>query len=115
MIILQLRMSNVLTKLSEIWKQWSEVGIRWPYLFDPTTSQPSITLGLLYLTSILMLSSVLALHFVDGILTATLTSIMVWILAYVMYRLRRLDSFKLDLDDKSIQLNGSDESEGKDK
>ncbi len=100
-------------KLLEIWKSWSEEGIRWPYLFDPTTKEPSITLTLLYITSILMLSSVIALHFVEGILTASMVTILIWVLAYVFYRLRKLDKFKLDLDDKSIELNGSDEPESK--
>lgn len=113
MIILQLKMLNLMNKLLEIWKSWSTDGVHLPFVYDATTQGPSITLGLLYLTSLVMLSSVIALHFVDGILTATLTSVMIWVLAYVFYRLRKLDKFKLDLDDKSIELNGSDEPESK--
>lgn len=98
-------------KLKDIWTSWTTTGIHWPYLYDPTTDKPSITLGLLYLTSLVMLGSLLALHVKSDLLTATLTSIMVWILAYVMYRLRKLDSFKIDLDDKSIELDGDDDEE----
>lgn len=98
-------------KLKEIWTNWCIVGAKLPFLHDPTTDKPSITLGLLYLTSVVMIGSLLVLHIKSELLTATLTSIMVWILAYVMYRLRKLDSFRLDLDDKEIQLNGSDEED----
>lgn len=96
-------------KLKDIWTSWTDVGIHWPYLYDPTTDQPSITLGLLYLTSLVMLGSLIALHLKDGLLTATLTSIMVWILAYVMYRLRKLDNFKINLKEQSIELDGEDD------
>lgn len=99
-----------MNKLSEIWKRWAEQGLKLPFLYDPTTQQASITLALLYITSVLMLVSVIMLHIKSELLTATLTSIMVWIMAYVMYRLRRLDSFKLDLDDKTIELDGSEEN-----
>ena len=100
-------------KLKEIWTAWCTTGIHWPYLFDPTTNQPSITLGLLYITSLLMIGSLIGLHIKDDLLTATLTSIMVWILAYVMYRLRKLDSFKINLEEKSIELDGDDNEETK--
>lgn len=105
----------MLTKILEIWKRWSDEGIRLPYLFDPSTSQPSITLGMLYIASLIMFGSIVTLHFKDGILTASLTTIMVWILAYVFYRLRKLDKVKIDLDDQSLELedNSSEEKEKK--
>jgi hypothetical protein len=99
-------------KLKEIWTSWTLTGVHLPFLYDPTSDKPSITLGLLYLTSVLMLGSVLALHIKDNLLVATLVSILVWVLSYVFYKLRKLDKAKFDLDDKSFELSGnSDEKE----
>lgn len=100
----------MLKKLSELWDKWSTIGVKLPYLFDPTTNQPSITLGMLYISSLIMFGSLIGLHIKDTLLSATITTIMVWIIAYVMYRLRKLDKFKIDLDDKEIELSNGDDS-----
>lgn len=103
----------MINKLKQIWKNWCDVGVRLPYLYDPTTELPSITLGMLYITSLIMFTSLIALHFQDNLLTSTLTTVMVWLLAYVMYRLRKLDKVKFDLDDKTIELEDTPDENNK--
>lgn len=98
----------MIKNLKQIWNKWCVEGLKLPYAFNPETEKPSITLLTLYIATFVMFGSVLALHFVSAILQATFTTILIWTLAYVFYRLRRLDSFKIDLDDGEIELNSGE-------
>lgn len=100
-----------MNKLLEIWTRWSEEGLRLPFLFDASTKQPSITLGLLYIASLLMFGSLIALHLDSALISATLVTMLVWVLAFVFYKMRKIDKLKLDLQNKQIDLedNSSDE------
>lgn len=102
----------MLKKLSDMWDRWSIEGLKLPYLFDPTSKQPSITLGMLYIVSLIMFGSLIALHLDSALMTATLVTTLIWVLSYVMYRLRKLDKVKIDLKNQQVDLedNSSDET-----
>ena len=97
--------------LSDKWKQWCDVGMRLPFMRDPTTQKPSITLFFPYATFALAVVSLTALHFRSGLLMATWTAIGFWIIAVVLYMLRKITRAKFDLDDKSIDLSNEEEPE----
>lgn len=94
-------------------RKWAKEGMYWPFVHDPVLGQPSVTLMFLYMTFIMAYVLVgwssVALVLAGKYLTATYMPIIMFTLGYVFYRLRRLDSVELDLDDRSIKLSGSSE------
>jgi len=101
-------------KLAESWKKWGTDGMLWPFVHDPVKGKPSVTLLFFYISFFLAASAVLVssimLLLTGNYLTATFMPIMMMFSGFIFYRLRRLDSVNIDLDDKSINLNsGSDD------
>lgn len=94
--------------LSDKWKQWSEFGIRLPFAHDPTTEKPSVTLLFPYVTFVVAVISTICLHFWPSMLMATATSIMFWIVAVVLYLLRKISRATFNLKDKSIGLDSEE-------
>lgn len=84
-------------------------GIKLPLMYDPITDKPSVTLMFPYFSFILLMIS-LALLVKENTLYGAIGVGSVWVLATVFYLLRKLTKFKADLDDKSIELEGGDES-----
>lgn len=105
----------MLEKISSVLKRWSVEGMRWPFLHDPESGKPSVTLMMLYLTSVVVLLAVVIssskMMIKGDYLSSTMAPILIWTMAYVFYRMRKLDKFKIDLDDKSIELDGDDEDD----
>ncbi len=91
-------------------KNWSERGIKLPYAYDAISEKPSITLLFNWLYSVALLISIIALHQAETPLTASLFTLGVWALSTIFYMLRKLTSAKVDLDDKSIELENTDEA-----
>ncbi len=100
-------------KIADTVKRWSEEGIRLPYAYSADSKGPSITLLFLWLSGVLTTGSLIALNFTEQTLTAAITSMCFFGLSMVFHRMRRLDKFKLDLDDRSIELDAGDEPEDK--
>jgi len=96
-------------KLLETIKRWSEEGMRLPVAYDADLGKPSVTLMFAWVAFFLAVGSTIALNFTQSVLSASLVSIMFWVLAVVIYRLRKLDHVKFDLDDKEIELSSEDE------
>lgn len=103
---------KILSSIIAFYNKLSEEGIKLPFVYDAATKQPSITLMFAYVTFVLALVSTILLHIFDSLLNATITSICFWVIAYVLYRIRKLDKAKIDLDDKSIEFSGDGEDEG---
>lgn len=99
----------MLNKLSEIWRRWCREGVHFPYAYDPVENKPSVTLLFPYITFVIMSASLLAVHFAPDILPATFTTILVWAISVIFYRLRKLDKVKIDINDQSIELDSQDE------
>ncbi len=91
-------------------KEVKEQGITFFYANDKAENKPSSTLFYAYVTFWLGVVSVISLHFEEKLFTATLTTLMFWVVAVIFYRLRKLDKIKVDLDDRSVELEGKDES-----
>lgn len=98
-----------MNKIKEFFKMASEQGLRLPFAFDSVSGKPSVTLLFAYITFVLALTSTILLHVTDKVFTATVTSIMFFVISTIFYLLRRLTKAKLDLDDRSIELDGEEE------
>ena len=93
-------------KILETITRWNKDGLYFPFLHDPTTNKPSVTLLFLYVTFLNMLGSVIALHFLSNLMSATLVSVGVWALAMVFYRMRRIDDLNVNLKTGSVEVKG---------
>ena len=102
---------GIISKIKDLFKASSESGLHLPFVYDPTEKGPSITLLFPYVTFAVAIIGNIALFFKPDLLNAAIFSVMFWVIAMVFYRLRKLDKLKIDLDDKSIELEGSDDKE----
>jgi hypothetical protein len=99
----------MIQKIKELIKKSCTNGIYFPFAHDPVTKIPSVTLLFPYITFILAMSSVIALHFKQTLLIPSLVSILFWALSVIFYMIRTLQKAKIDLDDKSIELEGEED------
>ena len=83
-------------------------GLHWPFLFDPTTKKPSVTLMFMYITFIMTVVSVGAAHFFPSMIPATILSIAFWVLSVVFYRMRRLDDLSVNLKTGAIEVKDNE-------
>lgn len=98
----------MLEKIKELIKKACTVGIHFPFAHDPITKQPSVTLLFPYVTFIMSTGSVIALHFKQTLLVPTLVSLLFWCVSVIFYMIRSIQKAKIDLDDKSIELEGEE-------
>ena len=91
-------------KLRDFWTSLCVEGIHLPFSFDPETNKPSITLMFFWISSTLSVASLILLHIGIVTYTATAMSLGFVLLAFVMYRMRKLDKVKINLTEKSIEL-----------
>ena len=85
-----------------------ENGIKFFYAYDAAEKKASSTLFYAYITFYLAVASVIALHFSDKLLTASIAALVFWATAVVFYMIRKLNKAKVDLDDKSIELENNE-------
>ena len=95
--------------MTKWWTKISTKGLHLPFMHDSVSGKPSVTLLFCYITFVLALVSVILLHIKASMFLATSTSLFFWIVSVVFYRLRKLDKFKMDLDNKTIELEGEEE------
>ena len=88
--------------------------MRLPYAYSHDEKKPSVTLLFVWVSGMLAVISTFALNFTEKTFTAACVAICFWAIAMVLYRIRRLDKFKIDLDDRSIELDAYNEKEDKD-
>lgn len=99
----------MLERIKKFFEFSSKEGLHLPMAHDATKGKPSITLLIFYIAMIMTAISLTAFHFLpDKLLQPALLTLTFLAMAFVFYRLRNLDKVKLDLDDKSIELDGGD-------
>ncbi len=103
----------MLEKIKQFIKDACLKGLHLPFLHDPVSGKPSITLMFPYATFALSLASVIVLHFRSEVLPASLVSISFWSLSVIFYMIRSIQKAKIDLDDKSLELEGEPAKEEK--
>ena len=98
-----------MSKLKELFVRWSTKGMKLPFVYDPESKAPSVTLSFAYITFFLTVISVAVLHFRADPMVASGGALIFWVLATVFYRLRKLDKVKIDLDDQEIELDSEEQ------
>lgn len=101
-------------KIKATWSRWSTKGMEWPFVHDPVKGKPSVTLLFFYLTFCVTISAIATssiMLIINGdYLQATIMPMLAWFSSFVFYRLRRLDSVKINLEEKSVELDGGDDA-----
>jgi hypothetical protein len=98
----------MLNKLKNVFKLAIESGLPLPHAYDPVPKEPSFRLLCAYISFVLATVSVVALHFVP-VSIATWTAIGFYALCMIFYMLKKLSKAKVDLDDRSFELNSEPE------
>ena len=87
--------------------------MKWPFVHDPVKKSPSVTLLFFYISfglAALSVGSSSAMLILKGeYLSATFMPVLMMYSGFIFYRLRRLDSIKINLEEKSIDLEGNGE------
>lgn len=104
---------KLIHNMSEIWNKWGTEGMKWPFVHDPVKQKPSVTLLFFYISfflAALAVGSSSTMMIIKGdYLTATIMPVIMMYSGFIFYRLRRLDNVKIDLNKKSLELDGGDE------
>lgn len=81
-----------------------------PFAKDKVTNKPSVTLLFAYVSFILATLACGYLLYKDAI-AGTVSSLMLFFGTVIFYRMRRIDSFKFNLEEKSLEIDGADKEE----
>lgn len=92
----------------------SEKGLKFPYAHDGVTGKPSVTLFFSYVAFYLTMASLIALHFDGGLFVASVTTAIYSCIMIIFYLIRTIKRAKIDLDDKSLDLEGTEGEDAKD-
>jgi|CXWL01.1.fsa_nt_gi hypothetical protein len=103
----------MLSKILAKWKNWSTNGVHVPFIYDQSVKGPSMTLMFPYVTFVISILSIIALHFKVELFVATTTTLMFWLVSTILYMIRRITKAKIDLDDKSVELDSGEDNDGK--
>lgn len=94
----------MISNLLKLFNKWSVQGMHVPYFRDPTTGIPSLTTIFPYISFILSVISIIALHFKPNLILATYTTLGFWAASVIFYKLRGIGRAKVNLNDKSILI-----------
>jgi hypothetical protein len=88
-----------------VFKRMVERGLALPHAYDPAQKKPSFRLLTAYISFLLSVCSLIALHFYSEMVIASAMSMLFFGICMVFYMLKKLDSARIDLDDQEISLN----------
>lgn len=74
------------------------------FIQDPKTHQESITVTFALVSFILSILSLITSHIWAQCLPASILSILLFALCMLFYRLRKIDSFKVDVKEGSVEV-----------
>lgn len=100
---------SILQSIKQQFKEWNNPGISIP-MGNDGGDKPSVTLFFAYVSFIAVMVSLVYLHFNPNNMTPTLISTMIWSIALLIYRLRKIDSLKFNLQEKSFEIDAEDET-----
>ena len=96
-------------KLVRLIQSLVERGLPLPHAYDPGKKKPSFRLLAAYTSFLTTIGSLVALHFNAEFVVATAMSMLFFAICMVFYMLRRLESARIDLDDKEFSINSEKE------
>ena len=76
--------------------------------YDPISQKPSITLLMTYVSFLLAIGSTVLLH-AQSLLMGTIASLMLATIMTIFYLIRSLNKAKINLEEKSFELENNDE------
>lgn len=94
----------------DLFKYSNEKGLPLPLAHDPVQQQASVTMFFAYLTNLLAIASLIYYNIAGDHFNAACLSCVYAIIHTILFMFKHLRTFKADLDDKSIELEGSDEN-----
>jgi hypothetical protein len=100
-------------KIKSFFNFASEHGLKMPMVYDYSVQGPSATLLFTYIAFICTIVSFIYLFFKPEVISPAIYSIILFVICLVLYRLKRLSEFSVDLDDKSISIKGSEDEDQK--
>lgn len=99
----------MLDRLKQAFKLAIDAGLPLPHAYDPVPKEPSFRLLCAYISFVVATVSVVALHFAP-VSIATWTAIGFYALCMLFYMLKKLSKAKIDLDDRSIELDSESDT-----
>ena len=100
----------MVTRIKKFFEFASKNGLYLAMAYDNDKPGPSVTLLFAHLANTLALLSIIILISKD-VTQGTITAILYSITTMVLYIMRRITKFKVDLNDKSIDLEGGDKKD----
>lgn len=101
-------------KICEFFNKANKVGLSLPMAHDSLTGKPSVTLLGFYLGLLLSVGSLIAYHFFSDKLIGPASMTLLFLgMTFVFYKIRQLDKVKLDLDDREITLEDTQDNNEK--
>ena len=97
-------------RIKEIFEFSAKQGLNLPSAYDADKKGPSVTLLFTHVANAVAIISIILLMIKD-INLGTTAAIIYSVITMVLYMMRRVTKFKVDLDDKSIDLEGGDKNE----
>ena len=85
-------------------------GVKVPMILDPQTNEPSVTITFSYIFFISSLVSLFFLHKNPQLIAASVTTVLCWAIATILYMIRKLHKAKIDLESRSIELESNEQS-----
>ena len=98
----------MLKKIKDLFEFSSKNGLYLPHAFDAEKKGPSITLLFANTAHYVAIGVILFLAYKD-VLSGAYAAIGYSAITMVLYMMRRITSFKADLDDRSIELDSQEE------
>ncbi len=74
------------------------------FLLDPKLKTRSVTVTFNVASFVLAVSSIVSCHFFPGVLPATTSAIVLFVICMVFYRIRKIDDLKLNVKTGDIEI-----------
>lgn len=98
----------MLEKLKNLLLRNKDSGFIFPTAYDPEKKRGSLTILFAYISFVLVVASLVLLHFKKEVFVATTTTLSFWVLSMVFYLMRQgLSKVDIDLKQDRIDLESS--------
>ena len=98
-------------KLKALFEFSASHGLNLPSAYDKDKDGPSITLFFSHISFCLTLCTIIYLFFKPDVITPVASATTLFVICIILYRMRKIDSFKVDLDDRELEFTGHDDQE----
>lgn len=93
--------------LSDKLEQWSTKGLKLPFVHDPVTDKPSVTLMFPYIMFVILVISIILLHFYPSMIVASTFTGIIWATSVIFYLIRKIHKSKINLSEGSFSIESN--------